>query len=401
MSEQGFPYVIVGGGLAGASAVRGIRERDTQGGILLLAQERHLPYDRPPLTKKLWFGQKTVEQIFVQDKGFYDRSGVTLVQGARAVGLDPGRRVVTDDQGRAYRYEKLLLATGATPRRLPVPGADLPGLYYYRTLDDYLRLKDEAFAGRSAVVIGGGFIGSEIAAALTLHKVGVIMVFPDAYLCNRVLTESLGRAIERRFGERGIRILSGDKPTAVERSGNLFRVATGAGKTLEADLVVVGVGVTPETQLAEAAGLSTGNGIIVDQYLRTSNPGIFAAGDNAHFPYLALGIKTRVEHWDNALNQGLWAGRNMAGANEPYSYMPYFYSDLFEFGYEAVGEVDANLEVFADWTKENETGVVYYLRDGRVRGAMMCNVWEKVEAARELIRRAGRVGGEDLRGALR
>ncbi len=401
MTEQAFKYVIVGGGLAGASAVQGIRERDGQGGILLLGQERHLPYDRPPLSKKLWFGQKTVEQIFVKDRGFYEANGVTLVQGVRALGFDPGRRVVTDDRGGAYRYDKLLLATGGTPRRLPGPGADLPGIYYYRTLDDYLGLKDKAVAGSSAVVFGGGFIGSEIAAALTIHKVAVTMVFPDPYVCSRVLTEPLAREIERRYGERGIRILSGDKPTAVERSGDSFRVATGAGRTLEADLIVVGVGITPETQLAEAAGLSTGNGIVVDQYLRASHPDVFAAGDNAHFPYQALGLKTRVEHWDNALNQGLWAGRNMAGANEPYAYMPYFFSDLFEFGYEAVGEVDADLETFADWTKENDTGVVYYLRDGRLRGAMMCNVWDKVEAARRLIQREGRIRPEDLRGAIR
>ena len=401
MAEQSFPYIIVGGGLAGASAVRGIRERDARGGILLLAQERHLPYDRPPLSKKLWFGQKTVEQIFVKDREFYEANGVTLVQGARAVSLDTGRRVVTDDRGGAYRYEKLLLATGGTPRRLPVPGADLPGIYYYRTLDDYLSLKDKAAAGRSAVVLGGGFIGSEIDAALSHHRVAVTMLFPDPFVCSRVLIEPLAREIERRYGQRGIRILSGDKPTAVEKAGDSFRVMTGTGKTLEADLVVAGLGITPETQLAETAGLATGNGIVVDQYLRASDPDVFAAGDNAYFPYQALGLRTRVEHWDNALNQGLRAGRNMAGANEPYTYMPYFFSDLFEFGYEAVGDVDANLETFADWTKENDTGVVYYLRDGRLRGAMMCNVWDKVETARRLIQREGRIKAEDLRGAIR
>jgi 3-phenylpropionate/trans-cinnamate dioxygenase ferredoxin reductase subunit len=401
MTEQAFKYIIVGGSLTGASAVGGIRERDPGGSILLLGQERHLPYERPPLTKKLWSGRKTVDQIFVHDRGFYERSGVTLVEGARAVDLDPGRRVVTDDQGRAYRYERLLLATGGTPRRLPIPGADLPGLFYYRTLDDYLRLRAEALEGRSAVVVGGGFIGSEIAAALTLHKVAVTMVFLDRSLCSRVLPESLGREIERRYRERGIALLAEDKPTAIEEAGGRFRVSTGGGRALEADMVVVGVGIAPATQLAGAAGLSTGDGIVVDQYLRTSNPEVFAAGDNAAFPYPALDRKMRVEHWDNALNQGLWAGRNMAGANEPYTHMPYFFSDLFEFGYEAVGEVDAELETFADWTKENDTGVIYYLRDGRVRGAMMCNVWDKVEAARQLIRRAGRVRVEDLRGAIR
>jgi NADPH-dependent 2,4-dienoyl-CoA reductase/sulfur reductase-like enzyme len=166
-------------------------------------------------------------------------------------------------------------------------------------------------------------------------------------------------------------------------------------------MVIAGVGIAPSLDLPRKAGLQTANGIIVDDYLQASLPDIYAAGDVAFFPYRALGKQTRVEHWDNALNQGKWAGRNMAGAREPFTYMPYFFSDLFEFGYEAVGEVDARLETFADWQKENDTGVIYYLRDGQVRGAMMCNVWDKVEAARELIRKAEPVSKDSLRGLIR
>ena len=166
-------------------------------------------------------------------------------------------------------------------------------------------------------------------------------------------------------------------------------------------MVIVGIGIAPYLDLARNAGLQTANGIIVDEYLQTSLPDIYAAGDNAFFPYQALGKQTRIEHWDNALNQGKWAGRNMADAREPFTYMPYFFSDLFEFGYEAVGEVDARLETFADWQKENDTGVIYYLKDGKVKGAMMCNVWEKVEAARTLIRKGETMTPEKLRGAIR
>jgi len=165
-------------------------------------------------------------------------------------------------------------------------------------------------------------------------------------------------------------------------------------------MVIAGIGIAPALELPRTAGLLTANGVIVNEYLEASLPGIYAAGDIAFFPYQALGKQTRVEHWDNALNQGKWAGRNMAGAREPYTYMPYFFSDLFEFGYEAVGEVDARLETFADWQKENDTGVIYYLKDNKVRGAMMCNVWDKVEAARELIRNAENVTPADLRGAI-
>jgi len=165
--------------------------------------------------------------------------------------------------------------------------------------------------------------------------------------------------------------------------------------------VIVGIGIAPYLDLARNSGLQTANGIIVDEYLQASLPDIYASGDNAFFPYHVLGKQTRIEHWDNALNQGKWAGRNMAGAREPFTYMPYFFSDLFEFGYEAVGDVDARLETFADWQKENETGVIYYLKDGKVRGAMMCNVWEKVEAARTLIRKGDTMTPDKLRGAIR
>ena len=165
--------------------------------------------------------------------------------------------------------------------------------------------------------------------------------------------------------------------------------------------MIVGVGVIPEMELAKSGGLEVGNGIVVNEYLETSSPDIYAAGDNAFFPYRALGQPMRIEHWDNALNQGKWAGRNMAGAHEPFTYQPYFFSDLFEFGYEATGEVDSRLETFADWQKENDTGVIYYLRDGKVRGVMMCNVWDKVETARELIRKGERMTPEKLRGLIR
>jgi 3-phenylpropionate/trans-cinnamate dioxygenase ferredoxin reductase subunit len=400
MPEPTWPYVIVGGGVAAAGAVRGIREKDPSGPILLIGQERHLPYDRPPLSKKLWFGKKKVEDIFVQPRDFYDRNGVTLRLGTRAVSLDPAGRTVTDQEGRRGRYERLLLATGGTPRRLSVPGGELPGIYYYRFLDDYLRLNAEAQEGRTAVVVGGGFVGPEIAAALTRHKVKVTMIFLDPYLCSRVFPESLGRALGRLYEEHGITLRASEKPSRIERSSSGFVVRTESGPVLEADLVVAGVGIEPRLELAAAAGLQTGNGVVVDEFLRTSDPRIYCAGDPALFPYRALGREMRVEHWDNAVNQGHQAGRNMAGADEPFTYMPYFFSDLFEFGYEAVGEVDSSLETFADWRKDNDTGVVYYLKDGRVRGAMMCNVWDKVEAARGLIREGKPRTPESLRGAI-
>ncbi len=401
MQEQIYPYVIVGGGLAGASAVDGIRELDKKAPILLIGSEKHLPYDRPPLTKKLWFGKKKVEEIFLHDQNYYDRNGVTVRTGTGVTSLNAGKKTVTVDAGITYGFEKLLLATGGIPRTLPIPGGDIDGICYYRTLDDYLRMRREAAEGKSALVIGGGFIGSEIAAALTINKVNVTMIFPDSYIVNRVFPEYLGKALQRNFKERGITVLNNEKPASFTKKGNRFLTRTESGREIESDAVIVGVGIAPSLELARNAGLQTANGVIVNEFLQTSHPDVYAAGDNAFFPYQALGKQMRVEHWDNALNQGKWAGRNMAGAKEPFTYMPYFFSDLFEFGYEAVGDVDARLDTFADWQKENDTGVLYYLRDGKIRGAMMCNVWEKVEAARELIRKGERVTPETMRGLIR
>ncbi len=368
MAERAFKYVVVGGGLAGASAVKGIRERDAQGSTVLIGAEKHMPYDRPPLSKKLWFGKTTVEKIGMLDREYCEQNGVEVALGAQVVAIDASAKTVTTNGGEVYGYEKLLLATGGEPRRLTVPGGDLEGICYYRYLDDYLRMREEAAEGKSAVVVGGGFIGSEMAAALSANKVEVTMVFPSPYLVNRVFPEYLGKAIQRHYEVKGVNVLAREKPASFEKRGGKFVIKTESGREIESDMVIVGVGIAPEVKLAQAAGLQAGNGIVVNERLETSHPDIYAAGDNAFFPYYALGKQTRVEHWDNAINQGKWAGWNMAGAHEPFTYMPYFYSDLFEFGYEAVGEVDASLEMVTDWQKENEKGVIYYLPRGEDQG---------------------------------
>ena len=397
-----YDYVIVGGGLAGASAVAGIRELDATGRIFMACEEHHFPYDRPPLSKKLWFGQKKVEDIFLHDRAFYETHAVTVAPGTKATELDPGNKTITTADGETCGYGKLLLATGCKPRTLNIPGYNLKGICYFRNLDDFLRTRSMAAEGKSAVVVGGGFIGSELAAALNINKLHVTMIFPEPLLCSRVLPDYLGRTVQQRYQEKGVRVLAGDQPVSFSRYGDhQFATRTKNGETITSDLLIVGVGVVPETDLAKSSGLEVGNGIVVNEYLQTSHPDIYAAGDNAFFPYRALGQSMRIEHWDNALTQGKWAGRNMAGAHEAFTCQPYFFSDLFEFGYEATGEVDSRLETFADWQKENDTGVIYYLRDGVVRGVMMCNVWDKVEAAREIIRKKEKMTPEKLRGLIR
>jgi NADPH-dependent 2,4-dienoyl-CoA reductase/sulfur reductase-like enzyme len=261
-------------------------------------------------------------------------------------------------------------------------------------------MQGDTQVNKSALIIGGGFIGSELAAALNIN-LEVTMIFPSVTLCRRVFPEALGLEVQRHFQDRGIRVIPSDTAASISKKGSTFRTETVSGKSLESDLVIIGIGVEPCIELARDAGLEVGNGIVVNEFLETSHPDIYAAGDNAFFPYRALGKSMRIEHWDNALVQGRWAGGNMAGAHEAYTYQPYFFSDLFELGYEATGEVDTSLEVFADWQKENQTGVIYYLREGRVRGVMMCNLWGKLDMARELIRKGAQMTPESLRGAIR
>ncbi len=400
MQDRFYKYVIVGAGLAGASAAEGIREVDRQSPILLIGEEPHLPYDRPPLSKKLWFGQKKVEEIFLHDQHFYDTNGITVEKGAKAVELNTVLKQLSDDKGAKYRYDKLLLATGGEPRRLAIPGGNLEDVSYYRYLDDFHAIRAKAGDGKKALIVGGGFIGSEMAAALNKNNLDVTMIFPDEYLVRRIFPEQLGRALQNHYIGKGVKIIAGDIPTTIERRGSTFVTRTKNGEELESDILIVGIGIRPAIELAQSAGLATGNGIVVNEYLQTSGPDIYAAGDAAEFPYEALGIRTRIEHWDNSLTQGKFAGRNMAGAKEAYTHMPYFFSDLFEFGYEAVGEINSELTTYADWQKENDTGVIYYMKDKKVRGVMMCNVWDKVEAARALIRKGGSFESGSLKGAI-
>jgi NADPH-dependent 2,4-dienoyl-CoA reductase/sulfur reductase-like enzyme len=358
-----------------------------------------MPYDRPPLSKQLWSGGKSAEAIVLHDENYYKGAGIDLRLGIEVTQLDAAAHTLRDSQGNAYRYGRLLLATGGTPKRLNIPGGDLEGINYYRTLEDYRRLRSAAVAGKSALVIGGGFIGSEIAAALRMQGLAVTMIFPAARLVSRVFPESLGRHLTEYYRTRGIEVLAGDMPLSIRRDASGFLTLTSADREIRTDLVVAGIGIRPNVALAQAAGLATTTGVCVDEFLQTSQPDVYAAGDIAFAPNPVLGPR-RVEHWDNAASQGKQAGRNMAGAREAFTYIPFFFSDLFEFGYEAVGEVDSRLETFADWTEENKTGVIYYLDGDRLRGVMLCNVWGQVDAARALIEKAAPVTAEGLRGAI-
>jgi len=378
--------------MTAASAVEGIRELDRLGSIGLIGQESDPPYDRPPLSKGLWKGERPGS--IWRD---LHKSHVQFHLGRRATDLFPGKKKVVDDQGAIFSYGTLLLATGGTPRRLPFGGSD--DIIYYRTVSDFRRLHLLAGLGRRFAVIGAGFIGSEVAAALALQRKDVTMIFPGKDLCDRLFPEDLAKFVSRYYRQKGIRLWSGAKVLGVEaREGKKF-VRTRRGR-LAVDAVVAGIGISPNVDLGRSAGLKCGDGILVDKLLRSSDPNIYAAGDVAAFHNPALDMRIRVEHEDNANQMGRAAGRNMAGAAEPYDHLPFFYSDLFDLGYEAVGEVDSRLKAYADWKKPFREGVVYYLDRGRVRGVLLWNVWDQVDAARRLIAEPGPHSPRSLKGRL-
>lgn len=387
-----YRYLIVGGGLTGDAAVRGIRELDTEGSIGMISQEIDPPYARPNLSKGLWKG-RPVEKIWRNTQDL----GADLYLGRNVTHLDPSKRYLRDEAGDEFTYEKLLLATGGSPIRLPFGGENI---IYYRDFQDYQRLRALSEGGEQFLVIGGGFIGSEIAAALTMVGKKVVMVFPEDAIGANIYPADLAEFLNEYYREKGVEVVPGDLVESVEQTGDRFTVQTKGGRAFEVDGVIAGIGIRPNLELAQQAGLQVENGIVVNEHLLTSAPDIFAAGDVARFFHSALRKGVRVEHEDNALRMGKLAGRNMAGANEPYTHVPMFYSDLFELGYEAVGELNSKLETVADWEEPFKKGVVYYLNAGRVRGVLLWNVWDSVPEARALLSAWGPFSAADLKGRL-
>ena len=387
-----YPYLIIGGGMTADSAARAIREADPKSPIGLISAEAHPPYNRPPLSKALWKGEP--EATIWRGT---DQAGVDLLLARRVTAVDPAARTVTDHTGAVRRYGKLLLATGGTPRRLPL-GTDQ--VIYYRTYDDYRRLRELAGHDLRFAVIGGGFIGSEIAAALRMQGRKVTMLVPEQGVSARVFPADLSGFVTDYYRGKGVEMRIGEGLASLEQRGGKVVIKTTAGKEFPADVLVAGLGIVPNIEIAEHAGLRVDNGIVVDEWLRTTRPEIYAAGDVANFPSAALGRHVRVEHEDAANSMGRAAGLAMAGQGAPYRHLPFFYSDLFELGYEAVGDTDARLETVADWKEPFREGVLYYLDKGRVRGVLLWNTWGQVDHARALIAQAGPFKAADLKGRL-
>ncbi len=387
-----YKYLIIGGGLAGDAAVQGIRELDQDGSIGVFSMELNPPYVRPNLSKGLWKG-KPLEKICKNTESH----GAELLLNHKITEIDVQKKCVREETGEQYSFDKLLLATGGTPIHLPFGGEDI---IYYRDLQDYQRLRALSERGERFLVIGGGFIGSEIAAALTMNGKKVVMVFPEPAIGAHVYPSDLAHFLNDYYRQKGVELVIDDTVAAVEKNNDRFTVRTKNGSQFEVDGVVAGIGIRPNLQLAQPAGLQTDNGVIVDEHLRTSAPDIYAAGDMANFYHSALGKRVRVEHEDNAVHMGKLAGRNMAGANETYTHTPMFYSDLFDLGYEAVGDLSSKLQTVTDWQEPFKKGVIYYLDNGRVRGVLLWNVWDQVDNARALMNENGPFDAENVLGKI-
>ena len=392
-----YTYLIVGGGMTADAAVRGIREVDAFRSIGVFSMESDPPYNRPPLSKDLWKGapmtsiwRKTEDQ------------GAELHLGCKVESIDPQQKRIVDNKGTSHSFDKLLLATGGSPRQLPFGAGQI---IYFRTMADYRRLQALAEKGQRFAVIGGGFIGSELAAALASNGKQVTMITPEQTIGSRVFPHDLGLYLNAHYEDKGVKLLTQETVVDVEARGDFVAVKSRALKSAQdrevvVDGVVAGIGIKTNVELALAAGLQVDNGVIVDEFLRTNHPDIHAAGDVAAFYNPLLSKRIRVEHEDNANTMGRLAGRNMAGEREPYDHLPSFYSDLFELSYEAVGELDPRLEIVTGCTEKNGSGAIYYLRESRVRGVLLWNIWGAVNAARELIAQPGPFNLEDLKKRL-
>jgi 3-phenylpropionate/trans-cinnamate dioxygenase ferredoxin reductase component len=384
-----YDYLIVGGGMTADAAAHGIRREDTKGTIAIVGAEPHASYNRPPLSKALWKGDP-VDSIWRNT----DETGAEQVRGRRIVRVDAAARRATDDSGTVYEYGKLLLATGGRPRRLREAPDEV---IYYRTFDDYRRLRALADEGAGFLVVGGGFIGSEIAAALRMQEREVTLVLKGEGIGEGIYPPELSRWLVDYYRGKGVTVHTGTTVERVESRNGKLRIA---GGPLAADVVVAGLGIEPDVELARQIGLEVTDGVVVDEYLRTSRETIYAAGDVASFHNPALDRRLRVEHEDNANTMGETAGRNLGGAGQRYDHLPFFYSDLFDLGYEAVGDLNARHQIVEDWKEKFREGVIYYLERGRVRGVLLWNTWGQVDAARALIAEPGPFRPEQLNGRL-
>jgi 3-phenylpropionate/trans-cinnamate dioxygenase ferredoxin reductase subunit len=389
-------YVILGAGQAGGWAAQTLRAEGFDGRITLVGDEAWPPYERPPLSKRLLAGDEGPEIAFLRDQGFYREHDVELRLGCRALALDRGGKRVTLDDGDTLPYDRLLLATGARVRRLALPGADLEGIHYLRTIDDALALRAGLASGAALVIVGAGYIGLEVAAAARGRGCRVTVIEMQDRPLSRVVAPEISSFLAEVHREQGVAILTGTGVTAFEGTGRVERIVCTDGSTHDADLVVIGVGIAPEQTLAVESGLDADDGVLVDQYGRTSDQAIYAAGDVANRPAPATGRRLRLESWQNAQNQAVAAARAMLGKGEPYDEIPWFWSDQYDLNLQIVGAPAAWDRVILRGDPGERRFVAFYLRDEVVVCANAVNSPRELRFARRLIEQGKPVPAEAL-----
>ena len=389
-------FVIVGASLAGAKAAETLRAEGFDGRLVLIGEEAERPYERPMLSKEYLRGEKPAAKLYVHDEGFYADNGIELMTGTRVQSLDPGAHEITLAGGARMSYSRLLLSTGAAPRRLPLPGADLSGVAYLRAMGESDALRAAITAASRVVVIGAGWIGSEVAASARHLGAEVAIVAPEAVPLVRVLGPEVGGVYRDLHAGHGVDLHLSTQIEAIVGDGAASGVRTTDGVVIEGDLVVVGVGVTPRVELAKLAGLTVENGIVVDEFLATSVPDVFAAGDVAATWNTRYNKRIRMEHWANALNQGPVAARNMLGQHTAYEKLPYFYSDQYDLGVEYNGYADDWDRVVVRGDRSGREFLAFWLKDGRVLAGMNANIWDQGDDIKALIRSGASIDPDRL-----
>src|SRR5574340_705724 len=370
-------YLLIGGGLASSQAAKHLRQLDAQAAITLVGEEPHVPYDRPPLSKDFLRGETPRERLFFDEPSFFEAQRINLKLGTAVKTLDPAAKTVELSDGRSLRFEKALIATGGRPVHLKIPGTDLPGVHYLRTLHDSTALATDATVGSQAVMVGAGFIGLEVAASLTQRGVQVTVIETGPHIWPRFADEALARVIQQYCASKGVTFRTGEAITEIRGQNHALSVHLTSGAALPCNVVCIGVGIVPNVELARQAGLAIDNGIVVDEYLQTSHPDIYAAGDVANYVDPLFGKRRRVEHWGHAEYSGQLAARNMAGERRPYDLLTYVWSDIFDLHLEFAGDEQEHDKVLLRGKLEDLSCFMLYLKQQRLTAYFAINADNK------------------------
>jgi 3-phenylpropionate/trans-cinnamate dioxygenase ferredoxin reductase subunit len=395
VADRSVDFLIVGGGLAAAYCASELRKQGAEGSVLLAGREPEPPYERPPLSKEYLRGEATREDAYVNPPEWYEENAVELRSRTNVMALDPQARTATLQGGEEVGFDNALIATGANVNILRLEGAELEGIHYLRAFGNSDAIREQASAAGRVVVVGGSYIGCEVAASLTARGADVTMLMLEEVTLSRTFGDEVGRWFQRVLEDHGIEIFGGEELEAFEGDGDVSAVVTKAGRTVEGDMVVVGAGVRPDVILAERAGLAVDNGITCDARLESSVPRIFAAGDVCSYDSVIHGRRVRIEHWDVALQQGRYAAKAMLGSTDPYREVPYFFSDLADWAsFEYVGPAEEWDEVVIRGDFDGGEFSAWYLKDGRVQGALSVERSEDLIHARTLIESGADIGGQ-------